>query len=132
VIGLDTNVLIRYLTQDDPVQSPKATRVIERELTENNPGFISTVTIAEIAWVLEGVYSLSAAGIAAHIERILQVDVFVVEHEQQVFGAMTMLADGIGSFADALIGLLGERAGCSVTKTFDRKASRLPGFALVT
>jgi predicted nucleic-acid-binding protein len=131
VIGLDTNILIRYLTQDDPAQSRKAAKLIEQELTEESPSFISVVTMADIASVLDGAYSLTNAEIAAHIERLLQVDVFVVEHEQQVFGAMVALAEGAGSFADALIGLLGQRAGCSVTMTFDRRASRLPGFTLL-
>ncbi len=53
MIGLDTNVLIRYLAQDDPVQSAKATEIIERQLTEESPGFVSVVAMAEIAWVLE-------------------------------------------------------------------------------
>jgi predicted nucleic-acid-binding protein len=55
----------------------------------------------------------------------------MVEHEQEVFTAMIALREGQGSFADALIGALGEKAGCKSTLTFDRKASRLRGFALV-
>lgn len=69
--------------------------------------------------------------IAAQIERMLQVEAFAIEHEQQVFAAMVALAEGPGSFADALIGLLAKRAGCEVTLTFDRKASRLPSFRLL-
>ena len=131
MIGLDTNVLIRYLVQDDPIQSPKATRLIERELSEGNPGFITAVTMTEVAWVLDRVYSLPARELATRIERILQADVFVVAHEQQVFGAMVALSEGAGDFADALVGLLGERAGCAITMTFDRKAARLRQFALL-
>jgi predicted nucleic-acid-binding protein len=131
MIGLDTNVLVRYLTQDDPIQSPRATDLIERQLTELNQGFVSVVTITETAWVLERAYRLNANEIAAAIERTLQADVLVVEDEQQVFAAMTALREGHGSFADALIGELGKQAGCSHTATFDRKALRLPGFALL-
>lgn len=128
MIGLDTNVLVRYLAQDDPIQSPKATEIIERRLTEQNPGFVSVVAMVETAWVLDRVYDLGAHGIAAAIERMLQADVLVVENEQEVFTAMVALKHGGGSFADALIAELGIRAGCASTLTFDHKALRLPGY----
>jgi predicted nucleic-acid-binding protein len=130
MIGLDTNVLVRYLAQDDPVQSAKATNLIERRLTEDSPGFVSVVAMVETAWVLERAYGLAGRDIAAAIERTLQVDVLVVERAQDVFTAMTALKEGRGSFADALIAALGSSAGCSHTLTFDRKALRLSGFAL--
>jgi predicted nucleic-acid-binding protein len=128
MIGLDTNVLVRYLTQDDPVQSAKATELIERRLTRRDPGFISIVAMAEAVWVLERACRLGDAEIATTIERTLQADSLVVENEQEVFTAMIALKEGRGSFADALIGALGARAGCSATVTFDQKALRLPGF----
>jgi predicted nucleic-acid-binding protein len=131
LIGLDTNVLVRYLTQDDPVQSPQATELIEQRLTEDDPGFVCTVAMAETAWVLERAYGLTDRDIGTAIERVLQADVLVVENEQEVFAAMVMLKQGRGSFADALISALGTRAGCSRTVTFDRKALRLPGFEAV-
>jgi predicted nucleic-acid-binding protein len=127
--GLDTNILIRYLTQDDPVQSPRAAEIIEG-LTEANPGFISVVAIVETAWVLERSYDLNRHELAATLERMLRADSLAIEFEQEVFTAMVLLKDGRGSFADALIGSLGSKAGCSRTFTFDRKASRLPGFVL--
>jgi predicted nucleic-acid-binding protein len=129
VIGLDTNVLVRYLAQDDPVQSPKAVEIIEDRLTAAEPGFVSIVAMVEVAWVLDRVYGLTDPETAAAIERILQADLLVVENEQEVFAAMIALRDGHGAFADALIGALGIRSGCSRTLTFDRKALRLPGFA---
>jgi predicted nucleic-acid-binding protein len=131
VIGLDTNILVRYLAQDDPVQSPKATELIERRLTGDDPGFVSVVTMVETVWVLDRAYGLADDEIAAAVERTLQADILVVENEQEVFSAMIALRAGRGSFADALIGALGARAGCSRTLSFDRKASRLPGFELV-
>jgi predicted nucleic-acid-binding protein len=130
MIGLDTNVLVRYLTQDDPGQSLRATELIERRLTEDNPGFISVVAMTETVWVLERAYRLSNVRIAEVIERLLQTAVLVVENEAEVFAAMTVLQEGSGSFADSLIGELGDRAGCSVTLTFDQKASRLRNFVL--
>ncbi len=128
MIGLDTNILVRYFAQDDPLQSKTATEIIEGRLTEENPGFISVVVMAEVVWVLDRAYRLADAAIATVIERTLQADVFVVESEPQVFAAMIALREGLGSFADGLIGALGAKAGCSVTLTFDQKALRLPGF----
>lgn len=130
MVGLDTNILIRYLTQDDPIQSPRATQIMEQQLTEQNPGFVSVVTMAEIVWVLDRAYGLTNPEIVAAIERMLQTDVLLVEDEQEVFTAMTLLKQGRGSFADALIAEIGSRAGCLHTLTFDEKALRLPGFRL--
>lgn len=130
MIGLDTNILVRYLAQDDPVQSPKAAQIMERRLSEENPGFISLVAMAETVWVLDRVYGLSGAEIAAAIERILQADTLAVQNEQEVFTAMVALKTGEGSFADALIAALGKWGGCHATLTFDRKAARVSGFEL--
>src|SRR5262249_57183746 len=103
MIGLDSNVLVRYITQDDAVQSRVATGFIEG-LSERDPCFVSVVAMTETAWVLERAYRLSAAEVAKAIERTLQADVLVLESEQEVFTAMIALKEGRGSFADALIG----------------------------
>ena len=131
MIGLDTNVLIRYLTQDDTIQSRQATEIIERRLTKGSPGFISVVTMVETVWVLDRVYGLSNYEIAAAVERILQADTLHVQNEQESFTAMTALKTRAGSFSDALIGALGAWAGCTVTLTFDKKTKRLKQFQLV-
>jgi predicted nucleic-acid-binding protein len=131
MIGLDTNVLIRYLTQDDPVQFAKATEVIERRLTAKNPGFVSVVAMVETVWILDRAYSLTAQEISTVVERLLQIEVLAIENEQEVFTAMVALKQGRGSFSDALIAEFGVRAGCSRTLTFDQKALRLPGFEIV-
>lgn len=130
MIGLDTNILVRYLTQDDAVQSRKATEIIEHQLTESNPGFVTVVAMAEIVWVLDRAYGLTSKEIAAAIERMLQVEVLRVENEQEVFAAMIALRQGRASFADALIAELGTSAGCRHTLTFDHKALRLKAFKL--
>jgi predicted nucleic-acid-binding protein len=131
MIGLDTNILIRYLTQDDPIQSVKANEILERRLTRTNPAFVSVVVMVEAVWVLDRAYGLTGQEIAAAVERLLQVEVLVIENEQEVFTAMLALKQGHGTFADALIAELGARAGCTRTLTFDQKAVRLPGFELV-
>ena len=128
MIGLDSNILVRYFAQDDSVQSRRATQVMESRLTENNLGYITAVAMIETIWVLERTYRLTDDRIAAIIEWMLQADVLAIENEQEVFTAMSALKEGRGSFADALIGALGAKAGCSHTLTFDRKALRLPDF----
>lgn len=132
MIGIDTNVLVRYLTQDDALQAQQAAELIERRLSRDSPGFVSVVAMAETVWVLDRSYGFGAGEIAAAVERMLQTDVFVVQNELAVFAAMIALKEGQGSFADALIGALGTEAGCSHTLTFDEKAARLRSFRLVT
>ena len=128
MIGLDTNVMVRYLTQDDPVQSRRATQIFENQLTTLEPGFLSVVTMVETVWVLDRAYGFIDQEIAAALERMIQTDVLLIENEQEVFTAMTALKSGRGSFADALIAALGAKAGCEHTLTFDQKALRLSGF----
>ena len=89
--GLDTNVLVRYLAQDDAMQSLQATQIIERHLSEERPGFVSLVTLVETVWVLTGVYGLSNLEIAAAVERILQAGTLHVQNEQEAFTAMVAL-----------------------------------------
>ncbi|MCP5431841.1 MAG: type II toxin-antitoxin system VapC family toxin [Alphaproteobacteria bacterium] len=128
MIGLDTNVIVRYLAQDDPVQSAVAADIFERRLTVERPGFVSLVAMVETVWVLDRVYGLDAAGLVGVVERLLAADALVVECEPEVYTAMEAVREGIGSFADALVAALGARAGCVHTLTFDRQALRLPGF----
>ena len=71
MIGLDTNVLVRYLAQDDPIQSLKATEIFEQRLTAEDPGFVSVVAMVETVWVLDRAYGLAKHEISAAIERLL-------------------------------------------------------------
>jgi predicted nucleic-acid-binding protein len=128
--GLDTNVLVRYFAQDDPVQSKKSTEIMERRLTEDDPGFISIVALVETVWVLSRAYDVSDNEIASVIEGMLQSDTLVVQNEQEVFTAVAAVRAGRGSFADALISSLSAWAGCVSTLTFDKKTGRLDGFEL--
>ena len=131
MIGLDTNVLLRYLVQDDPAQSRRAAEVIERRLTREFPGFVSLVCILEIVWVLGSLYKRSRGEIADHVEMILAADTLEVQNEQEVYQAVIALRKGSGTFEDAVIGALGAWRGCSATLTFDQNAAkRLNGFQL--
>lgn len=129
--GLDTNILIRYFAQDDAVQSAKASHLIERRLTPERQGFISLVTLAELVWTLNTGYGLSKPEIATILELLLAAPNLVLQNEQEVAAAMSALYEG-QAFADTLIAALGTWAGCTSTLTFDRKASRMHGFELLS
>jgi predicted nucleic-acid-binding protein len=132
MMGLDTNVLLRYLAQDDPKQSPRATEFIEQRLTQQKPGFVSLVAILEVVWVLKSLFKRSRQEIARDIEMLLTADTLEVQNEQEVYLAVVSLRNGVGTFEDALIGSLGAWRGCSATLTFDEDAAkRLHGFQLI-
>ncbi len=132
MIGLDTNIILRYLLQDDPRQTGQANQIIDRQLNEQNRGFISVVTVLELVWVLRSLLKRDRFQIASYIEHLLAADSLEVQNEQQVFEAAFALKRGIGEFEDALIGALNTWAGCSRTLTFDRRAARLPHFQVIT
>ena len=121
--GLDSNVLIRYLTQDDAAQSARATRLIERELSERAPGFISLLVLVETCWVLKRVYSAKPEEISTTVRDLLDTRQLVIERRAAV--ARALARTGAGNFADALIADAAMEAGCSRMVTFDRKAARL-------
>jgi len=130
VIGLDSNVLLRYLAQDDPTQSPKATKIIEG-LSADEPGHLTHIALAEIAWVLARAYKEPERSIANIFAQLLRSRSIVVSDEAYVVHALRAASEGEATFADALIGALCFRAGCSKVVTFDEGASRLPGFELI-
>ena len=121
--GLDSNVLLRYLTQDDAAQAARATRLIERELSERAPGFISLVVLVETCWVLKRIYGVTAAEISTTVRDLLDTRQLTIERRTAV--ARALERTGAGNFADALIADIALDAGCSRVVTFDRKAARL-------
>jgi predicted nucleic-acid-binding protein len=131
MIGLDTNVILRYLLQDDPKQTRQANQIVDRELSEQNLGFISLVTVIEIVWVLRSLLKQNPSQISSHLENLLTADSLEVQNEQQVFDAIFALKRGTGEFDHALIGALNAWSGCSYTLTFDRKAARMPRFRAI-
>jgi predicted nucleic-acid-binding protein len=132
MIGLDTNVIHRYLLQDDLKQTLQANRIIDQELSEENLGVLSVATVLEIVWVLRSLLKQTPIEIATHLEDFLAANVFEVQNEQQVFEAVFALKHGTGEFEDALIGALNTWTGCPYTLTFDRKAARLPYFRIIS
>ncbi|HET8638365.1 MAG TPA: type II toxin-antitoxin system VapC family toxin, partial [Acidobacteriaceae bacterium] len=130
MIGLDTNVILRYLLQDDPTQALQANKIID-QLSERNPGFINLVTVLEVVWVLRSLLKQTPFQIASHLENLLVAETIEIQNEQQVFEAAFALKRGVGEFEDTLIGALNSWTGCSHTLTFDRKAARLPHFQAI-
>lgn len=126
--ALDTNVLLRHLLQDDPVQSPVATRFLSDELSEQEPGFVSIAVLCELIWTLRSAHGADAARIADVVERLLEAKQIVVAGEEVVFAALALRHD----LADALVHELGRAAGCSETVTFDRRFARLEGVRLLS
>ena len=129
MIGLDTNVLVRYIAQDDPKQSPKATRLIE-SFTAEASGFVSVVSVVELVWVLTGCYASTKAELCEVLETLLRAKGIVVAHADTVWKALRLFRDGNADFADCLIERFANEAGCSHTTTFDRGAAKHCGMQL--
>jgi predicted nucleic-acid-binding protein len=126
MIALDTNVLVRFLTQDDPDQGRVASDLIGG-LTEQNPGFVAREVLVELVWVLERSYRYERADIARVLEGLLSASELDIEEGDSV-GAILQLYEGKGfGFSDLMIRQAARRAGAAALKTFDRKAARLDG-----
>lgn len=130
MIGLDSNLLIRYLAQDDPQQSKKATYAIEQALDAGEALYLNHIVLCEIGWVLTRAYGYSAEHLADAIESILSAAQFEIESKDLVWQALAAFRSTGADFADCLIATRNAAAGCSKTLTFDKRASRLDQFAL--
>ena len=130
MIGLDTNVLVRYIAQDDSKQSPKATRLIE-SLTVDAPGYVSTVSVVELVCVLTGCYALTKSEICEVLETLLRTKEIIVAHADTVWKALRLFKEGKADFADCLIEKAANEAGCGYTTTFDRDAAKHSGMKLI-
>jgi len=130
MIGLDTNVLVRYIMQDDPKQSFKASKLIE-SLGEPDRGYIGLVAVVELVWVLSSCYDLSREQVALALEAMLRTKQFVVEHADQVVRALRVFKASKADFADCLIERSAAHAGCERTVTFDVGAAKHAGMTLI-
>lgn len=130
MIGIDTNVLVRYLAQDDARQSAQASRWME-SFTAQAPGFVSILTLAETLWVLQDLYARSRDDIAVVVEALLQTDGVIVQMPDLVWQALRGFESSRADFADHLIERIGAAAGCTSTLTFDKVAARDAGMRLV-
>lgn len=130
MIGLDTNVLVRYIMQDDPRQSPKATTLIE-SLDADRPGFIGVVSVVELYWVLTSCYELTNDQARQALNVLLRTKQIVVDRADQVLRALRVFEAGKADFADCLIERTAASAGCEQTVTFDVNAARHAGMTLI-
>jgi predicted nucleic-acid-binding protein len=130
MIGLDTNVLVRYIMQDDEKQAVKASKLIE-SLDSENPGYITMVSIVELYWVLTSSYELTGQQVAQALAAILRTKQFLVERADQVMRALRVFEEGKADLADCLIERSASGAGCERTMTFDVNASKYAGMTLI-
>jgi predicted nucleic-acid-binding protein len=131
VIGLDTNIIIRYVAQDEPRQSAAATRLLEKTLSADEPGFVSLVTMCEVAWVLAECYGADGARIRTVLQGLLETRQIVVESADLAWRALRAWEGSAADFSDALVGEVAIAAGASKVLTFDKSAAKLPSFALL-
>jgi predicted nucleic-acid-binding protein len=131
MIGVDTNVLVRYLTQDDPVQYAKAAAFIEAATDRGEQLVVNAVVLCELEWVLRSAYNYSRAEIARAIERILATAQFEVERLDEARKALADFQTTKSDFSDALIGRINRSLGAEHTMTFDRDLKVVDTFRLL-
>ncbi|HZP65330.1 MAG TPA: type II toxin-antitoxin system VapC family toxin [Rudaea sp.] len=127
MIGLDTNVLVRYIVQDDPGQANRAARLFEHRLSREIPGFVNHVVLCELVWVLESGYGYSRGQIAATLQRLFETDCLRVQSPDLAWQALDGYRRG-ADFSDVLIASINIAEGCEHTATFDRRAARSANF----
>lgn len=120
--GLDTNVLVRYIAQDDKSQSARATALIEKECSAATPGYVGLVVLAEVVWVSESCYGALRKDVAEIVRRILSIRQLVVQDAEIAWKALRLFETSRADFADCLIERTAFTAGCERTMTFDKKA----------
>ncbi len=128
MLGIDTNVLVRFLVQDDEAQFEKARKLIKREVAAGRRVFVNQLILMETEWVLRSRYAVPKNQIIEAISGLLDATDVQFEDEPAIEEALFIWKDATADFADCLIGAKNRRMGCRVTATFDIRASKLPGF----
>ncbi len=131
MLGVDTNVLVRFLTRDDQPQYEKARRLIDREVAKGEPVLVSLLVLLETEWVLRSRYEMAKAEIVAAFSALLETADLAFEDEPSIETAVYSWKDSAAEFADCLIESRNRRLGCRATATFDRKALKHAGFISV-
>src|SRR5208282_5135660 len=121
MIGLDTNILVRFLTHDDPAQTPAAIKLM-RSLSPSSPGFVSLVAISELTWVLMSLYKVDKGEVELVLEDLLRSDALIVERSEVVWQALRKFKTCNAGFSDCLLERCGHAAECLYTYTFDKRA----------
>jgi predicted nucleic-acid-binding protein len=131
MLGVDTNVLVRYLIRDDQSQYEKARRLIDREVSKGEPVLVSLLVLLESEWVLRSRYELPKSEIVAAFSALLDTADLAFEDEPSVEHAIYLWKDSSADFADCLSDARNLRLGCRATATFDGRALKLAGFVAV-
>jgi predicted nucleic-acid-binding protein len=131
MLGVDTNVLVRYLIRDDQPQYEKARRLIDREVAKGEPVLVSLLVLLETEWVLRSRYELAKADMVVAFSALLNTADLAFEDEPSVENAVYSWKDSAADFADCLIEARNRRLGCRATATFDGRALKLAGFVSV-
>ncbi|HVR37924.1 MAG TPA: type II toxin-antitoxin system VapC family toxin [Thermoanaerobaculia bacterium] len=131
MIGVDTNILVRYLTQDDAEQVRVVDGIIDDAVKNGERLYVDDVVACELVWVLRGAYRFDKATIASTLDKILTTALFSFEDRDLLRSALVRYREGNGDFADYVIGTRNERAGCDHTITFDRALGGSDGFSLL-
>ena len=131
MIGLDTNVLVRYLTQDDPAQFAKAAAFIDAASEREEQFLINTPVLCELVWVLAAVYDYSREEIAQALEQIFTTAQFEIERLDEARQALGDFRSSKADFSNALIGRINRSLGAKHTVTFDRGLKAVETFRLL-
>jgi predicted nucleic-acid-binding protein len=129
--GVDTNVLVRFLTQDDPEQARRVDSLFSRLKRTGESAYVSVVVLCELAWVLRSLYGLRRQEIHDALETLLEADRLEIEGRGIVHRAVTLYGHGSGDFADYVIGLRNRQAGCQDTLTLDRRLGQSDLFTML-
>ena len=121
MIGLDTNVIVRYLTHDDPAQTNAAVKLMD-SLSQESPGYMSLIVVVELVWVLQVSYQFKKSEIEQVLETLLRSKELVLERADIVAQALRRFSSSRADFADCLIERSGHAVECQHTFTFDRNA----------
>jgi len=131
MIGLDTNVLIRYIVQDDPKQREIANRFFATKISVEKPGYINAIVLCEMVWVLNRAYHYDKPVILSILKQILNTKELVVDQWDAARQALQYYEQGEGDFSDYYLAVINRLAGCRHTVTFDRRAAVLGDFLLL-
>jgi predicted nucleic-acid-binding protein len=131
MIGLDTNILVRYLVPDDPAQHQRAVSFITRRLSPEHPGFINHIVLCELVWVLQSGYRYRKELIITNLSALFGTPAFLIEGEDLVIEALHLYRAHGADFSDCLLGLVNHKAGCVTTRTFDMDAARMQHFRML-
>ena len=130
MIGLDTNILIRFLVRDEPAQTAKALSLVQ-SLTAEEPGWISLAVIMELAWVLTKTYQVSRLELVRILKVLLSRKEILLEQPEVLHNAVEIYRGSTAGFADSLLSASAEATGCSQIFTFDRDAAKTAGMTLL-